>query len=179
MNTNKQDKYTWTKEALRWKLNELIKLITSPSIKWNIFWYVRIFNGIWDFFCNPRTCYSTHKILLQSFSFLHYITTYSAYFNSPNNSARNLFLFEEKSREKPGRWFSTNFNSTPYWTMLRSQYRIQTGSSKLISLLLNFDAIVVVQMKYYWKDRYWKSKFRTDRQNSDAYMILSNKDNTI
>ena len=110
------------------------------------------------FFCNPRTCYSTHKILLQSFSFLHYITTYSAYFNSPNNSARNLFLFEEKSREKPGRWFSTNFNSTPYWTMLRSQYRIQTGSSKLISLLLNFDAIVVVQMKYYWKDRYWKSK---------------------
>ena len=80
--------------------------------------------------CNPRTCYSTHKILLQSFSFLHYITTYSAYFNSPNNSARNLFLLEEKSREKPGRWFSTNFNSTPYWTMLRSQYSIETGSSK-------------------------------------------------
>ena len=44
--------------------------------------------------------------------FLHYITTYSAYFNSMNNSARNLLLFEEKSREKPGR-FSANFNSTP------------------------------------------------------------------
>ena len=83
----------------------------------------------WSCISNPRTCCWTHKILLQSFSFLHYITTYSAYFNSPNNSARNLFLFEEKSREKPGR-FSTNFNSIPYWTMLRSQYSIQTGGSK-------------------------------------------------
>ena len=35
---------------------------------------------------------------------LHYITTYSAYFNSLNNNARNLFSFEQKSREKPGRY---------------------------------------------------------------------------